>query len=134
MAEGGCRCGAVRYRIRGDAIVHHALCHCRDCQHASGAPMVAWLAVPEDDFTHLAGAPVHYRGPSGSVRAFCGVCGTPLWFINAETLPGIVDIQSVTLDEPDAFVPEAQIQLADRRAWIDGMAQLPQFARYPGVE
>src|SRR5439155_7686682 len=33
--EGGCACGAVRYRLTAEPLIVHA-CHCRDCQRLSG--------------------------------------------------------------------------------------------------
>ncbi len=131
MATGGCRCGAVRYEFSGEAA-HHALCHCRDCQMASGAPMVAWLAVKADAFRATKGTAASYNGAGQSFRHFCGTCGTPLWFVNEEMLPGIVDVPSVTLDEPDASAPTAHIQVAERRAWMADLARMPEFARFPG--
>ncbi|MHA6318489.1 GFA family protein [Altererythrobacter sp. CAU 1778] len=130
MAQGGCRCGAVRYEVEG-AAVHHALCHCRDCQMASGSPMVAWLAIPTDNFRITKGEPQSYESHAGSQRQFCGTCGTPLFFINEKTLPGVVDVQSVTLDDPDAVTPQAQIQTAERRSWMQTLGDLPEFERYP---
>src|SRR3546814_7907257 len=47
MIEGGCQCGKVRYAIQG-APVRHAVCTCRDCQRAAGAPLVAWTVVDDD--------------------------------------------------------------------------------------
>ncbi|HSG56088.1 MAG TPA: GFA family protein [Paracoccaceae bacterium] len=131
MATGGCRCGAVRYEISGEAV-HSALCHCRDCQMGSGAPMVAWLAVKADGFRLLQGEPASYNGAGQSIRHFCSTCGTPLHFVNEEMLPGIVDIPSVTLDEPDAQPPQAHIQVAERRAWMVDVGKLPEFDRWPG--
>jgi len=130
MIEGGCRCGAIRYQIDGDAA-HHALCHCRDCQMGSGAPMVAWSAYSSSDFRVTKGQPVVFNGAGASLRQFCGVCGTPLFFTNAEDLPGVVDVQSVTLDDPDAAVPQVHIQTAERRKWMEGVENLPQFERFP---
>ena len=129
--EGGCRCGAIRYEAEGTPA-HHALCHCRDCQMASGAPMLAWLAMPVEGFRITRGEPVEYVAPSGSMRAFCGTCGTPMFFVNDAALPGIVDIQSVTLDQPDAFPAQAQIQLAERRDYMASIDSLPMFDRFPG--
>ena len=94
--------------------------------------MVAWLAVQASAFTLTQGEPASYTAPSGSTRQFCGTCGTPLFFVNEETLPGTVDVQSVTLDDPDALPPQMQIQLADRRAWMADLDAMPQFERYPG--
>ena len=44
---GGCHCGAIRYQVEGDLIVH-ALCHCADCRRHAGAPMVGWAMYAED--------------------------------------------------------------------------------------
>lgn len=133
MIEGGCRCGAIRYEASGEPA-HHALCHCRDCQMASGAPVLAWLAMPAEGFGITKGEPVRYTAPSGSMRAFCGTCGTPLFFVNEAALPGIVDIQSVTLDQPDKFAPQAQIQTAERRPYMAKLDDLPAFARFPAMD
>ncbi len=47
-------------------------------------------------------------------------------------LPGIIDVQSVTLDEPDAHPPQAHIQVAERRVWMKDVGGLPEFERFPG--
>lgn len=130
-AEGGCHCGAVRYRIEGEPA-HVALCHCSDCRASSGAPAVNWLAVKEGQLEVLAGELSTYTGPTGSERQFCRICGSGLFFRNAQALPGIVDIQSATLDRPEEQPPQAQIQCAERLAWMEGLAALPQFERFPG--
>ena len=132
MVTGGCRCGAVRYEADGE-VAHHALCHCRDCQMAHGAPMVGWMAFKAELVRFSGAEPVRYTGPSGSTRSFCGTCGTPLGFVNEQFLPGIIDIPSVTLDDPDTLAPQAQIQVAERRAWMTELADLPEFAGYPGA-
>jgi hypothetical protein len=123
----------VRYRVDGDAA-HNALCHCADCRASSGAPVVSWLAVQEGQLTVLSGDLSTYTGKTGSQRQFCPTCGTGLFFRNAQTLPGIVDIQSATLDNAAAFAPGAQIQCAERLEWMTGLDALPAFARYPGME
>ena len=129
---GGCRCGAIRYTVEGDAA-HHAVCHCGDCRASSGAPMVAWYAVQEDQLRLLSGEPALYEGTPGAQRQFCPRCGTGLFYRNAAILPGIVDIQSATFDDPAASAPDAQIQCAERLPWVADMAEMPQFARYPGM-
>jgi len=37
--EGGCVCGAVRYRLTASPLIVHA-CHCRDCQTQTGSAFV----------------------------------------------------------------------------------------------
>ncbi len=128
---GGCHCGAVRYRVQGEPK-HVALCHCIDCRKSAGAPMVGWAAFAEEDFTLISGEPKTFNSSGQSMRSFCPDCGTGLLFRNSQYLPGIVDIQSATLDDPNVLPPQAHIQVAERLGWMEGLADLPHFERYPG--
>lgn len=130
MVEGGCQCGAVRYRLEGEAE-HHAVCHCADCRASAGAPAVAWIAVTQDRFAVLQGQLTTYEGRNGAQRQFCPTCGTGLFYRNEQMLPGIIDVQSATLDNAADFSPEAQIQCAERLPWITTLESLPAFERYP---
>lgn len=131
MPSGGCQCGAVRYRAEGDPL-HNALCHCADCRASSGAPMVGWIAYKEGQVTVLSGDLTTYEGKTGSLRQFCPKCGTGLFFRNEDVLPGIVDVQSATLDNPEEAPPQAQIQCAERISWMQDLSGLPEFERFPG--
>lgn len=128
---GGCQCGAVRYVVKGEPQ-HSALCHCEGCRKSAGAPMVGWAAFAEEDFAVTRGEPVTYNSSGSAMRSFCGTCGTGLLYRNAEFLPGIVDIQSATLDDPEALPPGAHIQVAERLGWMTTAHELPGFERYPG--
>jgi hypothetical protein len=46
---------------------------------------------------------------------------------------GIIDVQSCTLDDPEAASPGAHIQVAERLAWMADVAALPTFEQYPGM-
>lgn len=128
--EGGCHCGAIRYRLEG-APTSHALCHCADCRRHAGAPMVGWAMFPSPAVKILTGAPKVYHSSEHGRRHFCASCGTGLFYINAKMLPGITDVQSATLDEPGRLAPNVQIQVADRIAWMEHAHELPVFHRYP---
>lgn len=41
IADGGCACGAIRYRVEGRPLVS-SVCHCRTCRKTAGAPLVPW--------------------------------------------------------------------------------------------
>ena len=94
--------------------------------------MVGWILFPEAAVT-VSGTPVTFASSPGTVREFCGHCGTGLFFRNASVFPDQVDIQSATLDHPDALPPQMCIQMADAPAWADTIHHLPRFARYPGA-
>ena len=128
--QGGCQCGAVRYEVSGEPQ-HVALCHCNDCRKSSGAPMVAWAAFADTQFKLVKGEPVTFNSSGSAMRSFCPKCGSGLYYRNAEFLPGIVDIQSATLDDPDALPPSAHIQVAERLGWMETAHSLPLFDRFP---
>ena len=131
MPNGRCHCGKIVYRFVGP-VTHCSVCHCEDCRRCAGAASVGWLAVPRDDFGIEQGQPKLYRSSPDAERWFCGDCGTGLYYINANMLPGLVDIQIATLDDPDEFPPQVHVQMADALGWESGLADLPAFDRYPG--
>ena len=79
----------------------------------------------------IQGQPVSYASSPGSVRQFCGTCGTGMFFINETIFPGQVDVQAGTFDDKEAFPPQASIQMAEAPAWHATHQTLPKFDRYP---
>ncbi len=129
--QGHCLCGAIRYELNG-APLHVALCHCSDCRRSAGAPCVSWAMFQEARLTVTAGQPKTINSSGTAMRSFCPDCGTGLFYRNAVNLPGIVDVQTATLDDPDALAPTLQIQVAERLGWMAHMQELPVFERFPG--
>ena len=127
---GGCHCGAIRYALVGEPKFH-ALCHCSDCRRHAGAPMVGWAMYPEGALTVTRGAPQIYRSSEHGRRHFCPDCGTGLFYRNETILPGMVDIQSATLDDPAAVPARIHVQVAERIPWMSDAHTLPAFERYP---
>ena len=130
--QGGCHCGAVRYTVSGEPQ-HVALCHCSDCRKSAGAPVVAWAAFAEGEFNLLQGELTTFNSSGSAMRSFCPKCWTGIAYRNDDMLPGIVDIQAATLDNPDALPVQAHIQTAERLGWMVHAHELPQFERYPGM-
>ncbi|KQT49183.1 aldehyde-activating protein [Methylobacterium sp. Leaf456] len=130
MPTGGCHCGAIRYTMQGEPV-HNALCHCSDCRRHAGAPMVGWAMVPTGQVT-IQGEPTVYASSEHGRRHFCGRCGTGLFYVNEKMLPGMIDVQTGTLDDPAALPPQVHIQVAERIAWMEDAHTLPRFERYPG--
>ncbi|MEO9469491.1 GFA family protein [Parasphingorhabdus sp.] len=130
MAEGGCYCGKIRFKLSGEPV-GQSICHCRDCQKSSGAASVAWIMLEQAGFSVTRGTLKTVSGAGSAVRHFCPDCGTGIAYYNAEILPGMVDIQIATMDEPDKFMPEVNIQTAEQIDWEKSAHQLPGFDRYP---
>ncbi|HVG50820.1 MAG TPA: GFA family protein [Xanthobacteraceae bacterium] len=130
---GGCHCGAIRYEVTGKPLTH-AFCHCTDCRRHAGAPMVSWSMYPQAALAVTKGTPKIYESSKDARRHFCAECGTGLFYYNEQMMPGIVDIQSSTYDNPDAVPVEAHVQVAERIGWMKTAHTLPEFERFPPME
>ena len=128
---GKCLCGAISYAVDGDPA-HSALCWCEMCRASAGATPVGWALFANAAVT-ITGTPVSYESSPGTYREFCGTCGTGLFYRSEAIFPGQVDIQAATFDDPDAFPPQAHIQLAEAPHWRASLDALPKFDRFPGV-
>ena len=93
--------------------------------------MVAWALVPGEQMT-IDGEVKTYASSEHGRRQFCPECGTALFYLNDAIFPDEVDVQIATLDNPDALVPQAHIQVAERIGWMENVDQLPKFERFPG--
>jgi hypothetical protein len=124
--EGGCLCGAVRYRVSGTPS-RITICHCATCRHASGAPLVAWSGFPACDFNFTRGVPARYASSPGVERTFCSRCGTQLTYRHYD-VPETLDLTLASLDNPEAIVPEDHVWTAHRLSWIAVADGLPAYS------
>lgn len=130
---GGCACGAVRFSFDKDPDFI-ANCHCLDCKRASGGEMATFFAVPEADFSLLAGMPkaFQYVANSGKKlsRRFCTDCGARVYTSDLESFPGLVFVQIGSLDRPELIAPKVEMFTQRRLAWNRPL-DLPQFEGMP---
>ena len=87
-----------------------------------------------ENFRVIQGAAAVYVSSEHGRRHFCPACGTGLFYTNDQIFAGQTDVQSATLDTPEALPPTAQIQVAERIAWVEDLDSLPAFQRYPGMD
>jgi hypothetical protein len=88
--SGGCACGKVRYECREKPMVQ-LICHCRDCQQASGSAYAAVLFVPSDRLQFTRTEPKYHEVEAATgrriQRGFCGDCGSPVVNRHAKRTP-----------------------------------------------
>ena len=125
--EGGCFCGAVRYRADGEpsSVTH---CHCRHCRRTSGAPFLTWTEFGTDEFEFTRGTPVECSTRPGVTRTFCAECGTQITFWD-EKDAGVIDVTVGSLDDPEALEPRDHVWSDRMLSWIrmdDGLPRLPR--------
>ena len=126
-ADGGCLCGAIRYRVSG-AIDESGYCHCRTCQRQSGAPVVAWFALAPSNFSYSKGPPGGYRASDHATREFCRDCGTYLVF-REDDAGETLSVNTATLDDPSLAPPVFHIYCEDHIQWFDTDDAFPRFER-----
>jgi hypothetical protein len=129
MATGRCQCGAIQYEVEGESV-YSALCHCSDCRMSAGAPMVGWALFAEEKLS-VTGEVKSYASSDNVTRHFCGTCGTGLFYRNTVAFPGMVDVQTATLDNRSAFPPAIHVQWAEAAPWMSHAHELPKFERFP---
>ncbi len=122
--EGGCLCGALRYRI-GAAPLDAGYCHCRLCQRSSGAPVLAWGSFPLAKFTYTAGRPTIYRSSAWGQREFYAACGTQILYRERDRAD-TVEINLASLDRPEAVAPRSHIWTASKLPWLEIADHLPR--------
>ncbi|MCI4589046.1 GFA family protein [Sphingobium sp. BYY-5] len=128
--EGGCACGAVRYRIDVDPIFVNN-CHCGLCQRQSGAASAVNAFVEVEHLHLLSGTLSEHEVPTGSGKAQaivrCAACGTAVWSHYPRLGRLGAAIRVGTLDDRAAIRPDAAIFVADRMGWTGLPDGVPVF-------
>jgi hypothetical protein len=125
VREGGCLCGAVRFKARGEPM-NVRICHCRNCQKAMGSPFYARALFGQDKLT-IEGPTASYASSATIGRVFCKACGTRLfsWRSNG-TAAGVA---LAVFDDRHAFAPTEHIWVSEKMDWMrldDGLPQYPE--------
>ena len=130
--EGGCACGAVRYRLTSDPMFVHC-CHCRDCQRQMGSAFALNALIESDRMTMFSGAPESVPVPTDSGRPHeifrCPKCLTAIWSDYGRR--GVLRFLRVgTLDDPSALPPDVHIYIRSKLPWVTLPAGVPAFEAY----
>jgi predicted N-acetyltransferase YhbS len=132
--QGGCLCGAVRYRFAAPstwcAHVHHAA-----LQRAFGAAAVTVTAVRSDRLVIETGEALLHGVDVGTfgTKRFCASCGTPL-FLASGQWPEQVHVVSATLDGGPMRRPSANLFVDQAAPWARIDSALAGFGGDGGNE
>ena len=131
--DGGCTCGAVRYRMTTRPMFVHC-CHCRWCQRETGSAFVLNALIEAERVVLLAGAPDVVDTPSASGKgqtiARCPSCRIALWSTYAGAGDKIRFVRVGTLDTPDSLPPDIHIYTMSKQPWVLLPPDTPAVAEY----
>lgn len=104
--QGSCLCGAVVWRVTGDARPVVA-CHCTQCRKSSGHYVAATQARDDQLETKGAENVTWFASSPGHQRGFCGRCGSQLFWM--KTGSGLISIMAGSIDGESGLRMESQI-------------------------
>ena len=132
--EGGCECGAVRFRMTSVPIVVNC-CHCRDCQRISGSAFALNAMIETDRVEIVVGDP-HVvslgREGSGTSRAWrCSECEALLYADHPKAGDAMRFVRIGTLDNAERLAPDAHFFTRSKHPWVVIPEGVPQFETLP---
>jgi hypothetical protein len=129
--EGGCSCGAIRYRLTSEPLFTHC-CHCLNCQRQTGSAFVINLLIETDRVELTAGAPQPVdvpRDDGSKQRIFrCPDCQVAVFSHYGR--PAVSFVRGGTLDDPSGVTPDVHIYTRSKVAWVDLPESVPAFDVY----
>jgi hypothetical protein len=118
--EGGCFCGAVRYRLTDTPIIVN-VCHCLQCQNQTGSAFVV-NAVIESAKLERQGAIeiVAMSAPGERPHDIhrCKKCKVALWSDYGRRKT-VLFVRVGTLDSPARIKPDVHIYTRSKQPWVN---------------
>ncbi len=133
IAEGGCGCRRVRYRLETRPLFVHC-CQCTWCQRESGAAFALNAMIESNQVTNLADEPEVVNTPSdsglGQKIARCPHCRIAVWSNYAGSGPITKFVRVGTLDNPNLLPPDVHIFTSSKQPWVVLPRDTPAFEEY----
>ena len=132
--EGGCMCGAVRYKISATPMAT-GLCHCDRCRPQSGSAFSTIVIIRRSTF-EITGETAAFDdvGSSGRrvARRYCRRCGSPLT-TESEVTPDLMFVKAGGIDSNEWFRPMMELFVVRRRPWVAPVPDAQQFEGNPPI-
>lgn len=122
--EGGCHCGAIRFKAEKETFWVGA-CYCIDCRKISGAPYMVWAMYDTDSIKMIKGEPKIYPSSENVNRSFCGMCGSSLSY-QYKDKPEKIGLPIGIFDDAENFKLKKHIWVSQKLPWILIHDDLPQ--------
>ena len=132
-ADGGCTCGAVRYRMLTSPLFVHC-CHCTWCQRETGASFALNAMIESDRVETLQGEVEVVDTPSNSGKgqkiSRCPKCHIAVWSNYGGGGDKVRFVRVGTLDHPERCPPDIHIFTSTKQPWVVLPEGAPAVAEY----
>jgi hypothetical protein len=131
VRDGGCACGAVRYRMTSEPMFVHC-CHCLNCQRQTGSAFAINLLIESARVEVIRGTPQPVDVPrdDGSVQRIHRCADCQIAVFSEYTNPEIWFVRGGTLDDPTDVRPDVHIFTRSKVAWVTIPPGMPAFEVY----
>lgn len=121
IREGGCLCGAVRFRAH--VLPEVQACHCGQCQKWTGGGPLLAVRVHQLEMTGEDAIATYHASEWGE-RAFCRCCGSTLYW-RMQGKP-VAYLALGLFDDQDGFTVAEEIFTDHRPGWLPAWAGATQ--------
>ncbi len=132
LREGGCACGAIRYRLTDEPMFVHC-CHCRLCQRQTGSAFVLNAIIEADRVVVTGPSPLPVSVPTDTGQSHqifrCAACQIALWSVYRGRTP-LRFVRVGTLDDPTTITPDVYIWVSSKLPWVVLPPGARAFDRY----
>jgi hypothetical protein len=124
--EGGCLCGAVRFRVQAP-VRDVVYCHCSQCRRQTGHYYAA-TEVADASLSVTGEATIAWFDASTFARrGFCRICGSALFWKRRES--DVTSVLAGAFDQPSRLRGGMHIFVADKGDYYTIDDGLPRFQR-----
>ena len=126
--DGGCACGAVRYRLTAEPLFVHC-CHCLNCQRQTGSAFVINALIEASNVELVSGEPQAIAvARSGNQKQKIWRCpGCQIAVYSDYGNPKILFVRAGTLDDPASVRPDVHIFTRSKLPWVTLPDSVPAF-------
>ncbi|MDR5783149.1 GFA family protein [Caballeronia sp. LZ065] len=120
--EGGCACGAFRFRVTA-SHKRVGMCHCMTCRQVHGSAFGAYVIYARGNVT-MSGSVSTWQSSEQGRRHFCPVCGSVAYmeYVSRDE----IDLPLGAFDQTGVFEPDYELWCRHREPWLQQGAR-PEY-------